>query len=94
MLDVLFVLVPFVAAGWIVGWPGKGDPAAVKVAGLVFVLFGASMLLRLILLGRQMPAGKYTMRLMTTQGTVGFCVFMIGAGLLVLLAHWYFNRRE
>ena len=59
-MDFLFVLAPFIAAWWLAGWPGKSGPAAVKMAGLSFVLFGASMFLRLVILGRQMPAGRYT----------------------------------
>ncbi len=94
MLDFLFVLTPFTVAWWKAGWPGKSDPAAVRMAGLSFVFFGASMFLRLVVFGRQMPAGKYTERMMTTSGTIGFCVFIAAVGASILFAHHYFSNRD
>ena len=94
MLDFIFVFTPVIAAWWWAGCPGKSDPAAVKMAGLSFVLFGASMFLRMFFFGRQMPAGKYTARLMSTSGTIGFCVFIAVVGALVIFAHNYFSNRD
>lgn len=94
MVDFIFVLAPFFLAWWLTGWPGKANPVAVKTAGLGFLFFGASMLLRLVILGRQMPAGKYSDRLMTTGGTVGFCLFIAAVGIVVLLAHSCFAKRR
>ncbi len=93
MLDFIFVMAPFVLAWWLTGWPGKSNPAAVKAAGWSFVLFGISMLLRLVVLGRRLPAHKYSDQLMTTWGSLGFCVFMIVAGGVVLLVHSYFANK-
>ncbi|RQO38690.1 hypothetical protein DBV14_31790 [Variovorax sp. KBW07] len=94
VVDFILVLAPFILAWWLAGWPGKADPVAVKAAGLSFLFFGASMLLRLAVFGRQMPAGKYSGRLMTTGGTVGFCVFIAAVGVVVLLAHSWFAKRR
>lgn len=92
-MDFIFVLAPFIVAWWLAEWPGKSDPAAVKMAGWSFVLFGASMFLRMVFLGRQLPAGKYTEQQMSTSGTIGFCVFIVAVGALVLFASNYFSKR-
>lgn len=101
MLDFLFVMTPFFLAVWLtlkgspnLLWPSRNDPIWVKCAGLSFILFGTSMFLRLALLGRQMPAGKYTMRLMTTGQTLGFCLFMVAIGACVLFAHKLSSKRQ
>lgn len=101
MLDFLFVATPFFLAVWLTVkgspgplLPGRNDPIWVKGAGLSFVLFGISMFLRLALLGRQLPAGKYSMRLMTTGQTLGFCLFMVAVGSCVLLAHRLSSKRS
>ncbi|QYR52953.1 hypothetical protein [Lysobacter soyae] len=94
MLDFIFVISPFIAAWWLAGWPGKNDPTVVKMAGLSFILFGVSMFLRMAIFGRQMPAGKYTDSLMSTSGTIGFCVFIATVGFLVLFVHHYFSKKD
>ncbi|MCP8467389.1 hypothetical protein NK553_25895 [Pseudomonas sp. ZM23] len=101
MLDFIFVMTPFFLAVWLVLkdspdllLPSRNDPVWAKFAGLSFILFGASMFLRLALLGRQLPAGKYTMRLMTTGQTLGFCLFMVAIGALVLFAHKLSSKRR
>lgn len=94
LLDMGLVFAPFLVALWLTGWPGKNERIAVKYAGLSFVLFGVSMLLRLVLFGRHLPAGKYTMRLMTTEQDLRFSLFFVTIGFVVMLAHHLFLREK
>lgn len=93
-LELIFGLSPFIIAWWFTGWPGKGDPRAVQTAGYSFIFFGISMALRFLVWGKQLPAHKYATGVMTTPGTLGFCLFLIAIGTLVLFAYAYFSNKK
>lgn len=65
-----------------------------KYAGLSIVLFGVSTLLRLVLLCRHMPVGKYSMRLMTTGQDLRLSLFFIIGGFAVMLGQHLFLREK
>lgn len=94
LLDIIVVIAPFILAGWLTGWPGKRERIAVKYAGLSFLLFGVTTLLRLVIFGRHMPAGKYTMRLMTTEQDLRLSLLFVCAGFAVMLVHHLFLRSK
>ncbi len=94
LLDIGLIFSPFLVAWWLTGWPRKHECIGVKYAGLTFVLLGVSTLLRTVLFGRHMPAGKYSMRLLTTGQDLRLSLFFVTVGFIVMLAYHRFLREK